>query len=174
MAGKSKAPVEFSDREKIVRVDPFGYRLHIVVTNDIRASFEKRRRKVRTRVEISPKAMAFTVTNRNTMDVYVFYPENAGVGTTVHEIVHVVTFVMKQAGAEFEEEVWAYHIDHLTQVASEFIWKPYTFEVKKRENGTHKEARRISSGSTKSKELVRTIGKSRNKITIPGFQRSRN
>jgi len=130
--GKSKITT-FTDREKVFAIDPFGYRLHVVVSENTRQSFELRRDVLKTHLNPKSNMVALTFTMSGSMDIWVFYPEQANVGTTAHEIVHVVSFLMREIGAEFEEEIWAYYIDGLTQSVSEFIHEPWEWlRVKKR------------------------------------------
>lgn len=123
---------QMTERVKKIPINPFGYNLNLIVTSDVKASFEKRRKRLGTTAQLSPTVIAFTFTKESSCDIYVFYPEQAGVGTVVHELLHVVAFVMRRVGADFEEENWAYQLDHLSQVVSEFIWKPYIWNIKTR------------------------------------------
>lgn len=115
----NKGKVKFKERKKRYCIRPYGHRLHVHVSNNIYESYK--RSKLSSIKGPSDMAYAFVWSVSNCGDIHVFLPEECGLGTTAHEMLHVVSFVMKEVGAEFEEEVWAYHLEELTQMAAEFI-----------------------------------------------------
>lgn len=109
------------ERVKRYRIVPFAQALHIVVTNDVRLSLAKRE-KLFT-VEVSDIMYAVTILPAGSTHIYMFLPEDCKPATIVHESVHVVAGMMRANGAEFEEEVWAYHMDELFTVIAKFLYK---------------------------------------------------
>lgn len=112
-----------TERVKTIKLKPFHHTLRLVVSSDVQQSFDNRRGRMNTRLP-TPRGYAFTFTDKRSFDIYVFLPELCGLGATAHEMFHVITFMMSEAGAEFEEESWAYWIQYLTQEAAEFVHLP--------------------------------------------------
>jgi hypothetical protein len=116
---KKNKPVKFTERRKKIAIRPYGYRLHVHVSTDIFESYK--RSKLSSNKGPSYIAYAFVWRVKGCGDIHVFFPEGCELGTTAHEMLHVVKFVMEDVGAEFEEEVWCYHLEELTQMVAEFI-----------------------------------------------------
>lgn len=108
-----------ADREKVFLVRPYMYKVHVVVSSDILASFTKRR--LPSLTAPSDSTYAFTWTHNACQTVYVFLPEECGLGATAHEMLHVVDFFMNRSGVGYNDEAWAYHLEELVQMASEFV-----------------------------------------------------
>lgn len=120
-------------QEKVKRIKllPFHHTLVLVVSSDVSASFEARRKRLKLSMP-TPTGYGFTLTDTRSFDIYVFLPRLCGVGATAHEMFHVICFMMQQADAAFEEESYAHWIQYLTQVAAEFVHAPDRTRAKTR------------------------------------------
>jgi hypothetical protein len=65
-------------------------------------------------------------------------PMKCGVAAIAHEALHVVKTIMDDVGADFEEEVWAYHLQEIVEVAAIFVHN-------RRKYGKGKNIRRVHS-----------------------------
>lgn len=143
------------ERVKRFRIAPFVQELVVIVTNDIRASVEKRKRPLGEQ-DIGPLACAVTVMPHDSTYIYMFLPEDCALATIVHESIHVVANVMRQNGISFEEEIWAYHMDELFDVIAIFL---HTKSKKKgKKNGIRSNERGEAVLSSKSKRRVQPNG----------------
>lgn len=156
-----------NEREKVFTVRPYGQRVHIVVSSDILESFKKRRLPVEgNKGPDSP--YAFVWTHRGCKDIFAFLPDKCGIGATAHEMLHVVDFIMDITGVGYCEEVWAYHLEELTQMAAEFVHadKKDKYNKEEKENAANKRVRGVSG--SKGKRLVEDVGKVGSKVPVAG------
>jgi hypothetical protein len=154
------------ERVKVVTVRPYGQRVHIIVSSDILASFKKRRLPVgENKGPDSP--YAFVWTHRGCKDIFAFLPEKCGIGATAHEMLHVVDFIMDITGVGYCEEVWAYHLEELTQMAAEFVHadKKDKYNKEEKENAANKRVHGVSG--RKGKRLVKYVRKVGSKVPVP-------
>lgn len=111
----------FQERQKIVNIRPYGSRLHLVVSTDLKKSFARRRLKVDAGLD---NPYAFVWFRQGCGDIFAFLPEECGLGATAHEMLHVVAFVMRESDIPFTrdtEEAFTYLLEELVQTAAEFI-----------------------------------------------------
>jgi hypothetical protein len=102
------------------KVRPYGSTVVIHVCKNVAEAFEESEIPGKP----GPSCIALTWSSSHSVNVHMFFPQGASLGTTVHESFHAICVVLGKAGVVFSdesEEVWAYHLDELTQVAAEFI-----------------------------------------------------
>lgn len=113
---------KLKEKTKTFRIVPFPQVLTVVVTDDMQASFDKRRNKVGGHT-VPSTSLACTWTSNHSMQMFMFLPSKLGPSVIVHESVHVLAHVMEHNGVTFEQEVWAYHMDELFDQIAPFVYK---------------------------------------------------
>jgi hypothetical protein len=103
-------PVKLCERVKVVTIKPFPQKVHVVISNDIRRSFENRKLGMKGP---SNTAIAFVVSWGGNTHQYMFLPEKASLNAVIHESVHVINHIFDQNGIKFDDEIWAYHLGDL-------------------------------------------------------------
>lgn len=101
---------------KKIELRPYKHDLYIIVTNDIRASFYKRKRKIKATTEIDSNTHAFVWRADSYQDQYMFLPNTCGVGTIAHEAFHAAYHVLTESGVRLSrdsEEAWSYMIGEI-------------------------------------------------------------
>lgn len=112
---------DYVHRTKTHRIRPFDFILNIHVSNDVGRTYKEVL--PNSKVGISAISYACTHTDSSSQYVNVFFPEDCTAGAVSHEALHVVDFVMDAVGAEYEEEIWAYHIQDIVDECFEFIYE---------------------------------------------------
>ena len=102
------------ERSKTVKFPVFGYKIQVVVTEDLKKSLEKRGLDPSSCTSVHGywDGKAFSV---------LLFQTNPRVGTVAHECWHAVRRMLKFHEAEFENEVVAYHLGYLTQQVYDFV-----------------------------------------------------
>lgn len=105
---------------KKFELKPYKHDLYIIVTNDIRASYYKRKRKINASTEIDASTHAFVWRADNYQDQYMFLPNNCGASTIAHEAFHAAYHVLTESGVRLSkdsEEAWSYMIGAIVHEA---------------------------------------------------------
>jgi hypothetical protein len=102
--------------KKKVEFSAFDYTVHIVLTEDVLA-YAKRRWKG---VPFRP-AQALHVVPKGTDSSWLLLPYNPTAGEIAHEAWHAVRRMLDDCEAELENEVVAYHLGYLVNVAYSFV-----------------------------------------------------
>lgn len=109
------------ERVKTIPIDPFGYSVEVIVTTDFEYSLKKRR-DILGDIETKDNAFAFTCLREGQSKAHLFCPPDSSIGTIAHECLHIVAFVMREIGAQFEEEIWAYFVGELAEKVAIVAW----------------------------------------------------
>lgn len=113
---KEKAK-KIKERRTTIRINPFFYTVEVYVSDDIRESA----RKVGIETNVNWEALHAGAENR--LLSMIFLPEDAEPGTIAHECFHCVWHIMRQIGAEFENEVMAYTLTYLVTQVMDFAYR---------------------------------------------------
>jgi hypothetical protein len=116
---------------KTFKLPPFSYAVTVVHTSDVSRSAANRASIFGNQVHsLGDNCEAFTWTRKGCNAVYVMLPHQPGVNALTHEVFHAVTFVLRDSGIEFEEEVWAYFLGDLTEKVAKFCYaKPAVLKL---------------------------------------------
>ncbi len=105
---------------KRIELQPYKQDLYIIVTNDIRTSFYKRKLKIKATTDIDSNILAFVWRAENYHNQYMFLPNTCGVSTVAHEAFHVAFHALTESGVKLSvesEEAWAYMIGRVSYEA---------------------------------------------------------
>lgn len=108
MAKKTERP-QLKETVRTVIIQPYGYRLRIVVTTDLQQTIEKRH------LNVPPNIGAFHAYSPDSMCSTIFLPKEVGPGTVAHEAYHCVWNIMENIGATHENEVIAYTLGFVVE-----------------------------------------------------------
>jgi hypothetical protein len=105
------------ERKKSFNIDMFGYRVVIVLTNDIEGSVDKHANEFPPNVRFGniAKAQALHIFHPMRPFSMVILPFNADLSTVAHEAFHVVWRVMEFVDADHENEVMAYMLGYVIE-----------------------------------------------------------
>ena len=92
-----------------------NYRVRLILTGDLSKSATGR---LGHRPEVFEGGFVFNVKGEGRS--YLFLEHSADEATVAHECWHIVHRVMDWCGAELDNEVVAYHLDHLVEKVYEF------------------------------------------------------
>lgn len=117
---------KLKERKKTMKVDPYDYTLHIVVSNDILSSYKKRYIYKISNPANTPSANteAFIWYYNGCKEMYVFFKPKALPHVIAHECLHLTRFVMNRVGIvcnEVTDEAWAYLHDNLVLRCYNFV-----------------------------------------------------
>ena len=122
---------KINERKKTIKVEPYNYTLHIVVSDDIVESYKKRELsaidKVTEREQPDQHTEAFIWRHEGCVEIYAFFKPNATPSTVAHEMLHVCGFIMRRVGVPLTddtEEAWAYLLDNLVEKSCTLLNKP--------------------------------------------------
>lgn len=104
-----KAP-ELKEGDGYMEFDVYGYRVHIVFTNDLQASRNKINTLIGGKCDVDGAA-AIHASNGNVS--HIFFKWDATPEQIAHESWHCIRRLMEYIGATLENEIVAYHIGHL-------------------------------------------------------------
>lgn len=106
------------EREFCHIIEPFGHRLKVILTADLKASY---RALEVTDDDLHSDATACIVyTTSDDGLTYMLLNFNAGAGTIAHESWHVIYRMLKGLGAKLDNETVAYHLGDLVRKITEF------------------------------------------------------
>jgi len=113
---------EVTEKHKKIRINPFGYDVHIIVTSNFDYSLDKRN------LPRSRDFEGYALGLHHKTSVYdtychLLFKYNATMDIIIHESFHAVWNLMKCIGAEPEEEVIAYTLDHIATEVAKFVTK---------------------------------------------------
>jgi hypothetical protein len=116
-----------TEREKKIELDVFLCDLHVVVTENPKASFDARglHRSLGEFPDELNDSNGF-VFSKGRSDYYVFLPPRTGFGTIAHEAVHVIGRIFRDRGvqADYEnDEIFAYFVGWIVGIMAEEIEK---------------------------------------------------
>jgi hypothetical protein len=103
-------------------VQPFGFQLNLVLTDDIAESHNKRKKAIGPYGETINISALFVGHNVRPL-AYVFLPVNPCISLVVHEIYHAIVHMLDFVGAKHDEEVVAYYLSFLVVGVCEFAAK---------------------------------------------------
>lgn len=108
---------KLKERSTELIVEPFGYTVTVIVSDDIH---ESARRRI---PDMEPNANwgAMTATVNSELHSLIFLPDNVASGTIAHESFHVLWHLMRHIGAEFENEVMAYTLGYIVEEVTLFV-----------------------------------------------------
>lgn len=110
---------EVTEREKIIEFPVFNYTVHLVITWDVTQS---RMNRSDALGPLEPGLCSALHSYKEDESVsYLFLPVNAKPGVVVHEAWHCIWRIWDWIGADFENEVVAYHIEYLVDKIHEFL-----------------------------------------------------
>lgn len=99
---------ELKERIKRLDIDPFNYRVYIVITSSVQLSAAKRG------VPVGDVVGAFHMTPDNgALTSQIVLPLDADPAVVAHEAFHCVWHIMQAIGAQMENEVMAYTLTYL-------------------------------------------------------------
>jgi hypothetical protein len=130
-------PKQLKERSLNLTVQPFGYRVKVIVSNNVHLSAHKRIPGIQ--IDDSWAACHCGITNQ--LVSFIFLPSNVTAGTIAHEVFHCTWHIMRQIGADHENEVMAYTLSYLVDEIAHFV------RGKKTKNRKRKKQR---SGNTSS------------------------
>jgi hypothetical protein len=109
-----------------------SYQVRLVLTNDLGKSAEAR---LSTKPEVHGDGFVFNVKGAGRS--YLFLQHDAPESTVAHECWHIVHRIMDWCGAELDNEVVAYHLDHMVEKVYEFK-NAIKSRTRKKPNGKRK------------------------------------
>lgn len=120
---------KFAQRKKTIEIEPYGYHLHVSVSNDILRAFSKSRVAKLVVKPPTESTVAFIWKRSGCTDVFMFLPSHKVGGRpdldmVAHESYHIAFFVLTESGVDCTdsaEEAWAYLIGYLTQEVHDFL-----------------------------------------------------
>lgn len=105
----------FREVAKAVKMQPFPFRVQVIVTSDVNQSIIKRERLV-GKHEPNDSIYALQCESARGDGIsYIFLPFDADPGTVAHESYHAIRTMLRFVGSECEEELLAYHLGHLVR-----------------------------------------------------------
>jgi hypothetical protein len=123
---------EYREEQLIHRVAPFNTKLHIIISSDVQEA--ARRRTFLKAACVGDSMLAYTAV-LNDGSAYVVLPEMVKPATIVHESYHAIHHVLEYNNVGSNEEVFAYHLDDLFEVISNFVKQ---YRKKRRKNVSDK------------------------------------
>lgn len=113
------------ERTNTIYFPVFGYKVHIVVTDDILKSRNKRKAAFGDLLEqkdVKHSGGIFSF-NIDKPESYIFLLPTVNVEVISHEVLHCVHQLMIWIEAGMEEEVYAYHIGYISQKCFDLVNK---------------------------------------------------
>ncbi len=92
-----------------------GYQVRVILTNDLDKSAKAR---LNSNPEVHGDGFVFNVKGEGRS--YIFLEHDAPESTVAHECWHIVHRIMDWCGAELDDEVVAYHLDHMVEKVYQF------------------------------------------------------
>jgi len=110
-----------NERVKYVYFDAFDYRVEVVLCSKLAESRKRRDKKLGKDPDSLEDEEALHCYNAADATSHLFLPFNADPGTVAHECAHVVQAMMDHVGAEYEKEVFAYHLGYLVKEVCQWV-----------------------------------------------------
>jgi hypothetical protein len=125
---KTKATIKHLIIPQYATCNGKGYKVKIVVTENVSDFIEERFPSV---ADATGEGAAHIY--EIGFESWIILPEDASISTIVHECWHCVHRIMKKIGAELENEVVAYTLGWLTEVATDFLYSTPGYQKKAKE-----------------------------------------
>lgn len=140
------------EKRKTLVIEPFNYKLHIVIAKDVLAARHRLDSEIGTYYGTAGVEMVACHTyNPDAFESYIILPVECEIGDVTHEVYHAVHRIMKMIGAEHENEIMAYYMGDIVQKIAEFGYYP-----KLTQKGA-KNAKIRSVSNSKRKRMARTV-----------------
>lgn len=101
-----------------VSVPTLGFRVYVIIGNDFRESVKKMKLGL---PEDGIKQDALAMTCHKGRHSYIFLRHDTTVGEIAHETWHVIYRQFNRIGADFENEIVAYHLDYLVGMIYDYV-----------------------------------------------------
>jgi len=109
------------ERVTDIYFDAFDYRVEVVLCANLAEARSRRDKKLGKDPDSLADEEALHCYNSADATSHLFLPFNANPGTVAHECAHVVQAMMDHVGAEYEKEVFAYHLGYLVKEVCQWI-----------------------------------------------------
>lgn len=108
------------ERERLYSFPVFSnYYVRIVISEDIVASRTLRNRRIGEVYDGLPALGLHSWPSTGGGEAWLFFPSSAKMSTVAHECLHCVHRMMRWIGADYDNEVYAYHLGYLVGKAHE-------------------------------------------------------
>lgn len=122
---KKPVTVLHEDRRQTIKLPHFNYTVEVSYTEDFKRYALKRGwKKFYEQIKDDERSVTgYHGKNPEYCQSWIMFGPDPSIKTIAHEVFHTVWNIMKHIGAEFENEVMAYHMGYLVQEITENLYK---------------------------------------------------